>query len=1423
MVYDIEHQVLVCLDQQVIILKNQLEIHEKQCSLCKDVKPIDVFVTQSLDMETDNPIQGLKWKLGTMCTHCKAICNKVQWKNHKPCQKLGFEKADISYQEIRGRKNRRPVNRGFGVQTPVPPTFTVKCSNEASFNYINSSASQHPAYLRNEQLQFNDFDSTTRVSLIDPIRTPTEELLEYFCNIYFLSGYLDLSTSSYLQFRQQLRQTEDGMPFNDPFDSLTDIDAVKRYMHGFADLVMLLLRNRRYHIKHGKSPLGLAASKLLKDLSILIHCRPDYLTDAKNLRERMLRNVTEYKIPDLHNRQRNHNFYHDGEICDTVTKLQLVDSVLQRNYNFKVPDEFENPMRMIHALWLSLILQPTKQERPMLYSTIGFYLGTSSRGSPLLPNQAEYAVSGLLYSMRLVVWQEIVKGGTYTSAFHVWKYGLLNISKESPIWLIHKLAHDVHQARNDQFTYSCCWADMFKRDTIVFLGQSLHLQRIFNGFDEWIADTHFVLRGLLFDLNFSQDFSDAIGNTIPEYTFFEDENLLFNFIRDEGHLHTSTKSMNKAINIVLRHPERANKFPELMQYCEQADAFLQNLLILTRLTMVGSPRSSEVRTWTYRNSQTVRSFGISQDLGFIFSEYQKNKYVQDNGAQSRVFGRSQYLPWIITQFISYYFSLVRPMVINIVGQVLEKTVSKHMRYKMCCNESSFWPSDLLLKRHPLLTEKYFGTPIFFKDWRHIIELIYAELPNSAGLFEARVRDNFSSSMGHSSYTAASSYATNPYRRRDVTAPQSEVDRALAVFYHNYLQLDKIGDKYKCFYSPVRKTYNSVVKDSPYIYHVLNKSLTITNDLSPDLYDKLRQGFQSFIDSKVHRESSSEDTEMDMLLYCFANDPDFDDPSPPPSLSQDSIIYCDDFDSPMEFENRSKTMMRQLNMSVCAFSGTKSFIGIMPTQSGKTMVYELPIFLEKDTGTHSIVVVSSNTMRFKLKRNLEKSIKVAPDNCYNDEYSMFVITPAELDLIYEQAKYWKACNTLKRIVFDDSHTLIKDSKWKLDPHCKLFSLGCQVIFLSSIMPRCYESIFSSACRTPLAVFRTFTDRPNIQYRVFKSKNKWNLIFALQQIIRDYLQNSQSDKILICIPLEKYKEEVINLMPSDIKFNYNAIIATPDDLVYSQNITYCIHWRYFKTMFEFEKALSFTGKKQQVVKSFCLFYDVDLDPTANLEVPYEMYDDLDSAILYLTGDTCRREVRNQFIDSTNLTCRSLRGFQYCDVCRFAPTDLDNKISLATSHTVQYDVMLELIRRRVLAQGQYCLLAGRHDPSSNGCQSTKTTFKKFPWKSNICKSCGLTLTFLNGQCTHDRWCKYSHCMQEAVSLAYLKLMDPSGLNKYMLQPNLISSINQSVRDVMKGERMDQLTFGKLKSCEHVKIVAAAIKIIYRTMFDQNVHWNK
>ena len=169
-----------------------------------------------------------------------------------------------------------------------------------------------------------------------------------------------------------------------------------------------------------------------------------------------------------------------------------------------------------------------------------------------------------------------------------------------------------------------------------------------------------------------------------------------------------------------------------------------------------------------------------------------------------------------------------------------------------------------------------------------------------------------------------------------------------------------------------------------------------------------------------------------------------------------------------------------------------------------------------------------------------------------------------------------------------------------------------------------------------------------------------------------------------------------------------------------------------------------------------------------------------------------------------------------CRFAPTDLDNNISLIASHSVQYDVMLELIRCRVLNKGQYCLLSGRYDTSCHGCKSTKQIFKRFTWQSDICKSCGLTPTFLNGQCTHDISCKYSHCMQEAVSVVYLKLMDSGELDKYSLPPNLISSINQSVRDVMKGEHTDQFIFGKLKSCGQVKIVAAAIKIIYRIMFD-------
>ena len=404
LIYDVQHKVLVCMEQQVIILEHQFELHKQQCTSCSTLKPSEVLVP-SLDMGTDNPIQGLKRKRGIRCTHCNAICNSLQWKNHKSCEKLGFEKADTLYQEIRLGKKKRATNRAFNIQSVVPPMITIKSANEATFNHISSSASQHPAYLRNNQLLFSGYEEHDRANLVDAVLKQHEELLKCLCNIYFLSAFIALSMPIHLQFREQLRKTAHEIPFNEPFKVLTDTDVVQRYMHGFADLVLLLFRNREYHIKHGKSPLGLSASMAMKHLAFFIHDRVDCLSEAKKLKESMLKDVCDYKIPEVHHHQRNSHFNHNGIGYESITELELLDSFSLTEYNFGDHADFEKPLHMIHALWIGLALQPPNKDIPILYTTIGFYLGNAKKGSALAPLEAEYAVSGLLYCMQLVVWQ----------------------------------------------------------------------------------------------------------------------------------------------------------------------------------------------------------------------------------------------------------------------------------------------------------------------------------------------------------------------------------------------------------------------------------------------------------------------------------------------------------------------------------------------------------------------------------------------------------------------------------------------------------------------------------------------------------------------------------------------------------------------------------------------------------------------------------------------------------------------------------------------------------------------------------------------------------------------------------------------------------------------------------------------------------
>lgn len=739
-VFDLPHRVLVCTASQVTILSGTFQRHEMKCTRCANLDslplPLD-DLTEVLEAD-DKPIQGLHRLKGLHCRQCGDITRKTH---------IHSETDPCRFQVVQYPTSERPMKRIFGSQAPPKPLYhvTTIVPPQPAFDYaINSEI---PSYVRDHQLEGLDHDSITSKSL-----SRAESLAKEYANIYFLTAYLSLKDNDYALIRTRLSMSNSQQE-SKPFDVLTSQRLFQSYMNSFSSVIVLLFRNRQT----SPPPLGRLAATCVKALCIKVMYSLEELDEAKAITSALMKSIGFHQTQGFAN-SLPRKFTAEDVKNAPHTRLELLEELNTQGLDFDNP--FNDAMNAIHFLWCTLLLDAGPS--PVLKSVVGhFMVYGKDLTDAMLPRakKAREIVSGLLYSMRLVVWQQ-TKLRSYTSGLALWAHGLHDSKSAEHI---SKIYDDIPLDRKT--LYSAVWDDIVTKQVICFHGGTISKYSLRAGLQSFVADIHNQLQTLLYSVQVAIDRTDNMTKRMPGYSFFHDDGILYSHIMSESNNMTS----------IMRSAIRSKNIRVVRKYCETANAFLQQLFVLISLTLISTPNETELHSWTFRNDGALRRLGLHHDLGYFLSRYVGDKEVET----------TFFMPKTVTNFLVYYLALVRPLVAKLARDILNEDVCPQYSYVIACDYNQIWETDAFLRLHLALTSKYFEKSISFDAWRPVPELIYAGL------------DGISSSTGHSVYNGIQQYTPTPYRRLNGKVAQFDADRMWSMRYHKYLKLDL--DPYDQFY------------------------------------------------------------------------------------------------------------------------------------------------------------------------------------------------------------------------------------------------------------------------------------------------------------------------------------------------------------------------------------------------------------------------------------------------------------------------------------------------------------------------------------------------------------------------------------------------------------------------------------------------
>lgn len=362
--------------------------------------------------------------------------------------------------------------------------------------------------------------------------------------------------------------------------------------------------------------------------------------------------------------------------------------------------------------------------------------------------------------------------------------------------------------------------------------------------------------------------------------------------------------------------------------------------------------------------------------------------------------------------------------------------------------------------------------------------------------------------------------------------------------------------------------------------------------------------------------------------------------------------------------------------------------ILPTGGGKSLVFQLPVFMERKMVT--VVIIPFVALLEEMKEKCEKLGLDA--QIWTDEIGLDLLESSGLIFVgiehavrpsFQQLLVQlEGSKRLSRLVFDECHTIYSQKSFRPIMR-RLGSLircvSVPVILLSASLPKEMENELTKTLGLEeLVILRTCTDRLELEYKVVDVSDSvstmrelnWEIGNAFVMATKEWNMKKTDRVIIYCLQtnwaeeLAKYLNEKLNKEFSGVYHakltveerrenlsrwksgRYKCLCATGalgTGLDYS-SVRFVIHQGFARSQVDFVQEVGRAGRDGQRAKAITIFWDGLIKEVKD----WINEDDMNKVLEWIGTSECKRKELGIYCDGKGRDCLSLQDAELCCNC-------------------------------------------------------------------------------------------------------------------------------------------------------------------------------
>ena len=696
------------------------------------------------------------------------------------------------------------------------------------------------------------------------------------------------------------------------------------------------------------------------------------------------------------------------------------------------------------------------------------------------PEQAGQAVAALSYACRSTILARIREERPNDEEMKV-LFQLVSTESNTPFCALQDLMRIAAYTQGTEWAAGpkVVWSTEHPAWTTLTVGSDiLNLEDFADGLKELYAEASRILtRDLMLDMKFNEDqwnqvveeMSDNLRETSIGYSLFHKRcNPTLAKMQDALLRHMCSSSEIYGEFFSEEPPAEGMHLPwkekRLQKWCEKANAFVDCLIALIHVLGGGPARAEELATLAILNTRTgMRNVYWMHGAIMVLTTYHKSQNVIGRGRPV-----ARFLPRLISDLVLKYITLVKPLE-SIAAGILyggEKAEDAHRTY-LFARRGRRMGGKNICSSFSLTMHRVVGFGLKFSDYRHLYTTLAKYFMGDVAKQKANLP--FHEQAAHSAQTGEYTYGITSSDHLQITANGMLLFWRCSNEWHALFYFERSKPEWDVPPS-LGKRKREVLDQEPASVQYdrsLPFSLKATHDAG------MKEILSEWSNSRGRRADlalsrcnlgPTESGELLKSLRCFLGDAGAN------------------FLSRFQIQAVREVLRRRNDLLI-----------VMPTGSGKSLAYMLPVWLESkgSRGTAvgvTIVVVPLVALMKEIRRRFEARGISVGEWGEREQRPVVLLVSVELTDSLNFLSYISrlaASGGLARIVVEEAHVRITWERFR--PKLRGLgvmrpAVGVPLVLLTGTLPPCLETEMAIKFGSPFSMIRMSTSRPNLSYRV-----------------------------------------------------------------------------------------------------------------------------------------------------------------------------------------------------------------------------------------------------------------------------------------------------------------------------------------------------